>query len=70
MAGFEGSLAWTLDFGELATRVTGTAADRRPLRLAPPVRRLTGPDRYRVLDTRRRQAQIRARRVLGLIDGE
>ena len=71
MTGFEGSLALKLDFGELATMVTGTVGrGRGGLRLAPPIRRLTGPDRYRVLEERRRQAQIAARRLLDLMDKE
>lgn len=44
------------------------AGGRQALRLAVPLDRLLrGPDKYRILDLRRRRAQIRARRVLGLI---
>ena len=54
-----------LDFGE-TTLVTGQSY-RRGLRLATPLDRiLRGPDKYRILDLRRRRAQIRARRELGL----
>jgi len=68
---FEGSLALKLDFGELATRVTGTVPrGRAALRLAPGTGRLTGPDKYGVLDRRRRQAQISARHLLELMDTE
>jgi hypothetical protein len=67
MTGFEGSLALKLDFGELPTRVTGTGG-RGGLRLAPRSERLSGPDKYKVLEARRRQAQIRARRLLALMD--
>jgi len=40
---------------------------RNGLKLAASSRALRGPDKYRALDMRRRRAQIRARRVLGLI---
>lgn len=39
---------------------------RRGLRLATPPGVLRGPDKYRILEMRRRRAQIRARRALGL----
>jgi hypothetical protein len=68
MSGFEGSLALKLDFGELPTRVTSTGSrGRAGLRLASGPERLTGPDKYRVLDVRRRRAQIRARHLLDLM---
>jgi hypothetical protein len=52
-----------LDFGEMPA----AQAYRRGLRLATPLDRvLRGPDKYRMLDLRRRRAQIRARRELGL----
>ena len=38
------------------------------LRLAPASRTLRGPDKYKVLEHRRRQAQIKARRLLELTD--
>ena len=69
MSGFEGSLALKLDFGELPARVTSTGSrGRAGLRLAPGTDQLSGPDKYRVLDVRRRRAQIRARRLLDLMD--
>jgi hypothetical protein len=69
MSGFEGSLALKLDFGELPTRVTGTGSrGRAALRLASGADQLAGPDKYRVLDARRRRAQIRARHLLDLMD--
>ena len=69
MTGFDGSLARKLDFGEQAAVTTSTESrGRAGLRLAPSVGRLTGPDKYRVLDIRRRRAQIAARRVLDLFD--
>jgi hypothetical protein len=68
MAGFEGTLARKLDFGGLPTAVTSTGGTSRgPLRLAPS-RVLTGPDKYAVLERRRRHAQITARRLLALMD--
>ena len=69
MSGFDGSLARKLDFGEQPTVISSTGGrGRAGLRLAPPVGRLTGPDKYRVLDSRRRRAQIAARRMLDLFD--
>jgi hypothetical protein len=56
------ALAVRFDFGE-----TGGQGTRRGLRLAPAPARLCGPDKYRVLDLKRRRAQIRARRLLGLV---
>jgi LmbE family N-acetylglucosaminyl deacetylase len=73
MGGFDGALALKLDFGERATLVTSTGGrGRAGLRLAPApgTARLTGPDKYRQLDARRRQAQINARRLLDVIEGE
>ena len=70
MKGFEGSLALKLDFGGMATRVTGTGVEKHSLRLAPRPGRLMGPDKYKVLDHRRRRAQIQARHLLGLMDRE
>ena len=68
MSGFDGSLARKLDFGEQPTLVSSTGGrGRAGLRLAPSVGRLTGPDKYRVLDRRRRRAQIAARRLLHLV---
>jgi hypothetical protein len=71
MRGFDGSLARKLDFGDVPTRVTSTGG-RGPagLRLAPRAGRLSGPDKYRVLERRRRTAQITARRVLDLFDAQ
>jgi hypothetical protein len=69
MSGFEGSLALKLDFGESPSRVTSTGGrGRAGLRLASGAEQLTGPDKYRVLDARRRRAQIRARHLLDLMD--
>ena len=69
MPRFDGSLARKLDFGEFAiTTSTASAAGRTGLRLAPARAVLRGPDKYKVLDHRRRQAQIKARRQLDLLD--
>ena len=69
MSGFEGSLALKLDFGELPARVTSTGSrGGAGLRLASGTEQLSGPDKYRGLDIRRRRAQIRARRLLDLMD--
>ena len=56
-----------LDFGDV--RTAGMApGGRRGLRLATPLNRVPrGPEKYRLLDVKRRRAQIRARRELGLI---
>ena len=60
-----GAMALRLDFGEI-TLVQGQGY-RRGLRIATPLDRvLRGPDKYRILDLKRRRAQIRARRELGL----
>lgn len=60
------SLARRFDFGTLPTEWTMYRGFRRGLRLATPSGELRGPDKYRVLEHRRRQAQIRARRALGM----
>ena len=71
MSGFDGNLARKLDFGEQPAAVTGTGVrNRASLRLAPSGSRLSGPDKYRVLERRRRQAQIAARRLLDLCDAQ
>ena len=71
MTGFDGSLALKLDFGDVPTRVTSTGSrGRAALRLAPGPAGLSGPDKYRVLDERRRRAQIRARHLLDMMDLE
>ena len=57
-----GNVMRRLDFGEVPAPWGG----RRGLRLAPS-NALSGPDKYRLLDLKRRRAQIRARRELGLV---
>ena len=59
--------AMRLDFGEMTPRPVGP---RRGLRLVTSLETglsgVKGPDKYRNLDLKRRRAQIRARRELGL----
>jgi hypothetical protein len=67
MRATDGALALDLRFepdGE-------TVEVRKPLKLAvaSAPARLQGPDKYRVLEHRRRQAQIKARRLLELAEG-
>ncbi len=68
MPRFDGSLALKLDFGSMTTTTMPAATARRGLRLAPPSRESAGPETYRELEHRRRQAQIKARRLLDLLD--
>ena len=67
MARFDGSLARQLDFGDYTT--TTLSPRRGGLRLAVSGGGLRGPDKYKELEHRRRQAQIKARRLLELADG-
>ena len=60
----DGSLARKLDFDDLQARV-----EHPRIRLARPSRP-AGPGKYKVLDARRRHAQIRARRLLNLLDAQ
>jgi hypothetical protein len=60
-----------LDFGMPVTGGPGRGGSSSPrtgLRLATPSGVLRGPEKYRLLDLKRRRAQIRARRALGLVD--
>jgi hypothetical protein len=68
MSRIEGSLARKLDF-EDGEGALYRAESRGGLRLSRPSR-LAGPGKYKVLDARRRQAQIRARRLLDLLDAQ
>ena len=67
MARFDDSLARSLDF-EDDTAAPVQSPARAGLRLASPDGLLRGPEKYRVLDRRRRQAQIKARHALNLFD--
>ena len=68
MARFEGSLARTLDLGDVLTPAPVCSGARSGLRLASPGGLLGSGDKYKVLEKRRRQAQIKARHMLNLID--
>jgi hypothetical protein len=70
MSRLDGSLARKLDFGELTAPARAGLAGRGRggLRLALSSAVLRGPDKYKVLEHRRRQAQIKARRLLDLLD--
>jgi hypothetical protein len=52
------------DFGDMTFAVGRLG--RSGLRLATATGTPRGPDKYRLLDLKRRRAQIRARRILGL----
>jgi hypothetical protein len=75
MARFEGSGALKLDFATSAevtvakgmTTTMPVMGGRAGLRLASSGV-MRGPDKYKMLDHRRRQAQIKARRLLDLIE--
>ena len=56
-----GALALRFNFGETAGQ------GRRP-QLTLVGGEVPGPEKYRLLDLKRRRAQIRARRLLGLMD--
>jgi hypothetical protein len=68
MPRIDGSLARQFDFGDLTT---STFPLPRPvkagLKLAHRPEGVRGPDKYKVLEHRRRQAQIKARRLLDLL---
>lgn len=68
MAAFDGSVARQLDFAELEPADAASRLAKRGLRLAVPSAVLRGPDKYKVLEHRRRRAQIRARKLLELLD--
>jgi hypothetical protein len=68
MTGFDGAAARKLDFGEITTTATGSGRSRAGLRLALASGVLRGPDKYKVLEHRRRQAQIKARHLLDLAE--
>ena len=80
MSRFDGSLARTLDFGEAATApvprdsrgrmrsLASVARGNRPMLSSGPLELLRGADKYKVLDRRRRAAQIQARHAMDLID--
>jgi hypothetical protein len=61
------SLALELDFGGMTSTVP-SESKASGLRLATTAEGLQGPDKYKVLNHRRRQAQIAARRLLQFVD--
>jgi hypothetical protein len=63
----DGSAAVKFDFGGMTTTSTPRGG-RVGLRLAVPSGALRGPEKYKVLEHRRRQAQIKARRLLKLME--
>lgn len=63
MVRFDGSLARSLDFGNIPTGIAHRAASPSTARL-----RLQGQDKYKVFEKRRRAAQIKARHALDLVD--
>lgn len=68
MTRVDGSVARKLDFGEAASGGAAAASGRRPMLRLALATRLRGPDKYKVLDARRRHAQIKARRLLDLME--
>ena len=68
MARFDGSAALKLDFGEMTTTSGPVTGRRGKLRLAVPGGALRGPDKYKMLEHRRRQAQMKARHLLDLME--
>lgn len=68
MSRLDGTLARSLDFGEVTTTAPVLVQSRSGLRLAGSGGALRGPDKYKVLEGRRRRAQITARRVLDLLE--
>ena len=67
MARFDGSAALKLDFGSTTTT---SGVGRGGLRLVTLPAGLRGPDKYKVLEHRRRQAQMMARRLLDIMATE
>jgi hypothetical protein len=64
---FDGTLAVQLDFGDLSTTTFPAARPLKAgLRLTNRPAGVRGPDKYKALEHRRRQAQIVARKALGL----
>ena len=69
MARMSGSSALKLDFGGVTTTEPGFRRGQVSLRLAVSGRS-QGPEKYQELDQRRRRAQIKARHLLKLMEGE
>ena len=69
MARSEGSAALKLDFGGVTTTTPVFRGGRGGLRLAVSGTS-RGPEKYKELERRRHQAQIKARHLLSLMEGE
>jgi hypothetical protein len=67
MSHVDGALARKLDFDDITVTLGVTPAHKTELRLTDRSDRLRGPDKYKVLEHRRRQAQMAARRLLDLL---
>ena len=68
MSRFDSSLARTLDFGDTSQTPVRGLTSLRAGHAGRRLRLLRGPDKYKVLDQRRRAAQIKARHAMDLID--
>jgi hypothetical protein len=69
MPRLDDALARTLDFGDTAgSSPPNHPGSRAALRLAAADGLLRNADKYKVLEKRRRQAQIKARHALGLTE--
>jgi hypothetical protein len=64
----DGALALRLDFGAITTTTKTATLTRSRIRLASGAAS-NGPQKYALLERRRRQAQIKARRLLDLVEG-
>ena len=69
MARLDGSAALKLDFGGVTTTTPVFRGGRGRLRLAISGA-ARGPEKYKELARRRRRAQIKARHLLSLMEGE
>jgi hypothetical protein len=67
MSHVDGALARKLDFDDMTVTLGVTPTHKAELRLSGRSDRLRGPDKYKVLEHRRRQAQMAARRLLDLL---
>jgi hypothetical protein len=69
MLRFDGSLARSLDFDGTATNIrVPRTVNRTFARTCQRFGLLQGPGKYKVLENRRRAAQIKARHALDLVD--
>lgn len=70
MARFDGSLALKLDFGSTSASACARSAfaRRHETSSGETALKLAEPDKYKALEHRRRQAQIKARHLLQLME--